>query len=343
MKEIIAESGGPRKHRDCLNKLISETQGDIYIASAYVTESTLFSGVGNRRVRLLCSLKPHDIASGATSPKALSNLQKSGVECRAMGESKTLHAKTYIFGDEVALVTSANLTQRALASNIEVGIKFDGKEVGELLDWFREMWANSEPLSEEKLIDLEGKAKLFQSENSEHKKRIDELFHLENAQATISSTSKSFRNTFDRAKKYFLCNTNRRFSGVTNEGTYFLEEKMKANGFAAAWENFNYPDHMRLVEQGDCILMFAKGVGIIGVGIAKGVCEVMDDSQVGRVFTKADSRAAKEWRVPVDWKAWVQDSQAFSWDGPRFTFGDITKDKYADLRSGVKRHFSGDS
>src|SRR5271165_6596311 len=78
------------------------------------------------KVRLLTSLVRMDIVSGATSLACLRSLIKAGVECSCLSRGPRLHAKVYIFGDQSAIVTSANLTTNALDRNIEVGVHVTG-------------------------------------------------------------------------------------------------------------------------------------------------------------------------------------------------------------------------
>src|SRR5262249_24668012 len=60
-----------------------------------------------------------------------------------LSDGPRLHAKVYLFGDEVAVVTSANLTTSALGSNIEVGVQLTGSAVQELVVWFDTFWAKA--------------------------------------------------------------------------------------------------------------------------------------------------------------------------------------------------------
>jgi hypothetical protein len=72
MNTLILEDGTPkRRHRARLNDLLATTKGIVRIASAYVTDRELLSDVGGRDTRLLISLLPMDIASGAMSLETL--------------------------------------------------------------------------------------------------------------------------------------------------------------------------------------------------------------------------------------------------------------------------------
>lgn len=97
---------------------------------------------------------------------------------------------------------------------------------------------------------------------------------------------------------------------------------------------------MDKVEQGDTMFMFAKGVGIIGIGCAKAPREVLEKGNPDRI----EDWDTPEWRVPVDWLAWVEDdSDSFPWHGPNATFFDVSGDKYRGLRDDVRKHFLGHS
>src|SRR5438045_1108539 len=98
MNNLILEDGTPqRKHRQQLKGLLKSTVGILRIASAYVTDRELCTATIERERRLLISLLPMDVASGATSIETLGALLKSGVKCRVLPERPRLHAKAYIF------------------------------------------------------------------------------------------------------------------------------------------------------------------------------------------------------------------------------------------------------
>jgi hypothetical protein len=137
---ILEDGSSQRKHRKCLNSLLASTKGMLRIASAYVTDRELLTGTPDRERRLLISLLPMDVASGATSIETLGTLIKSGVNCRRLSERPRLHAKVYIFGTSSAVITSANLTGSAFDSNIEVGVEVNADQVNQLAAWFDTLW-----------------------------------------------------------------------------------------------------------------------------------------------------------------------------------------------------------
>jgi hypothetical protein len=119
MGNLIAGAGA---HREQLRELMGTTRGPVRIASAYVTDTDLVPGSDNRDIRLLTGLSTIDIVTGATSLDSLGQLVETGVQCRRSSETPRVHAKVYIFGGEVAVVSSANLTTGGLDANIEVGV-----------------------------------------------------------------------------------------------------------------------------------------------------------------------------------------------------------------------------
>jgi hypothetical protein len=116
---------------------------------------------------------------------------------------------------------------------------------------------------------------------------------------------------------------------------------MHNRGFAAAWENFKFSPHMEKVKRGDAIFMFAKGIGIIGIGIAKSGYKKLTRNDLGRI-RKGNTF---EWHVPVlQWLAWTDEAVACEWkEAPPFTFWDVTEAQYADFRGRVKNHFLCDT
>src|SRR5580658_2383531 len=80
--KLLAERGPERLHRPRLIQLLKLADGPVRIASAYVTDRELLISTHTRNVRLVTSMVPMDIASGATSLESLGALIDSGVECR---------------------------------------------------------------------------------------------------------------------------------------------------------------------------------------------------------------------------------------------------------------------
>jgi hypothetical protein len=143
---------------------------------------------------------------------------------------------------------------------------------------------------------------------------------------------KDLRSILENAPRCFVCNTNRRWSPEA-------EKSMFRKGYAAAWEDFRFPSHMERAEPNDVILMFAKGAGIVRIGRAMAKCEILNSSAKNRILSgnEIDSR---EWRIPVDWLAWVEDDvDACPCTIPNVSFVDVSGENYRQLREAVSKHF----
>lgn len=325
MAELIIE-----EHRRHLQQLLESTDGIVRIASAYVTEKDLLIGVKNREIRLMTFVSQMDIISGATSVEALHTLIESGVQCRVLlNYPQRLHAKVYVFGTRAAVVTSANLTKNALDSNIEVGVEVGDKNVYDLIAWYDRLWLQAQTLTLQQLAELQQKSEELRRDYAELKKKAKILPNIPLQDDLVDLLEKNTNHQF------FMCNTDRRDSNLTATG-YDLEEKMYNRGYAAAWEKFNYPEHMQQVKPGDAIFMVAKGVGIIGVGRAEAICETLESGDPDRIH----GGDTLEWRVKVHWLGWRRDEDAYPLKSvPRFTFGNVSDEKYVDLRESVRQHF----
>ncbi|MGO8752841.1 MAG: phospholipase D-like domain-containing protein [Thermoguttaceae bacterium] len=347
--EVIAEDGNDRQHRNRLRRLLETTRGSVRIASAYITENDLLSDIKDRNVRLLTSMLRMDVVSGATSLECLRLLIERGVQCRSLSEGPRLHAKVYMFGDEFAVVTSANLTRNALDSNIEAGAQLTGSAVQELTEWFDALWAKAESLDLDQLFKWQQATAGLRREYAVLRKKASAKPTLPNETLPSVGWRDELRELLDNANRFFLCNTHRRKRGTrTASGGYALEEEMHKRHYAVAWEDFKYPGHMDKVGQSDAILMFAKGVGIIGVGRARAGREILqasDSDKVSRIRNFDYQEKDREWRVPVDWLVWVEDdADACPFpSSPNATFVEVTGDKYSNRRQSVRRRFLCDS
>jgi hypothetical protein len=324
MQDLILEDGSQqRNHRQRLNDLLASTVGMLRFASAYVTDRELLACTTDRERRLLISLLPMDVASGATSLETLGALINSGVQCRVLPDRPRLHAKVYIFGVACAIVTSANLTGSAFDSNIEVGVEVKGSAVKQLTTWFDRLWGIASPLTVSQLSELQRKTISLRRDYIKLKKKTKTKMQVLQTRKPSEVLSDRLQDLFATASRFFMCNTDRRQRERTSTGGYALEQEMYNRGFATAWETFKFPSHMEQVEPGDAIFMFAKGVGIIGIGIAKARCETLMPNDPDRVRNFSYEENTSEWRVPVQWLTWTDEAGAYRCKAPNFTFYSI--------------------
>jgi hypothetical protein len=72
--------------------------------------------------------------------------------------------------------------------------------------------------------------------------------------------------------------------------------------FAATWIPFAYESHMRRVQRGDLIFMYANGQGVIQVGRAEeSRLEILGPHNGDRLRSFEHGGHEEEWRIPVEW------------------------------------------
>lgn len=334
-KVILENYGTERLHQQRLSSLIKSSNGVIRVASAYVTDRSFFLACENRERRLLTSMKPMDVASGATNIETLRALIESGVEIRTVNHSPRFHAKTYAFGSTAAVITSANLTYSAFESNIEVGVEVGPQQTSELIHWYDSLWDSAQCLGVDDLSEIHEQTKKLRKEYARLKKLAKQNLTVKKVP---TKQGDSITTLMETSQRFFLINTNRRNDYRTETDGFGLEEKMHDRELATAWTSFNYSSHMEEVEKGDVILAFAKGVGIIGIGVAKAGHEVLATDAEGRLHLSDDSNN-DEWRVPTRWLTWKDEADAMPYtDSPNATFVNVSGDNHSKLRQSVVDH-----
>lgn len=120
---------------------------EVFIAVAFFTEAKVINDLIDKgcKVRMVVRL------GFPTSPAAIDAV-RGKVDLRVY-TSMSFHPKLYIFGDDVALVGSANLTHSAITSNQEVmvGISGDDERFAELAGIFQDYWDGADVPSDEML------------------------------------------------------------------------------------------------------------------------------------------------------------------------------------------------
>ena len=112
-------------------------------------------------------------------------------------------------------------------------------------------------------------------------------------------------------------------------------------GLATVWESFNFRTQMEAVRPGDAVFAFAKGVGIIAVGVAEAECEVIEGDSEDRIRS-VDELNSAEWRVPTRWLVWVDEADALPYkDAPKASFVDVSGENFDELRKSIAHHFAG--
>lgn len=105
-----------------------------------------------RKIEVITRFNLADFAAGASDIAALQKLLEAGASVRGI---KNLHAKLYLFGTSRAVITSANLTQKAFYRNHEFGlVTEDASLIKTCRDYFNDLWkCGEENLTSEQLVD----------------------------------------------------------------------------------------------------------------------------------------------------------------------------------------------
>ena len=121
----------------------------IFAAVAFFTESNLVKELlKDKHIRLIVRL------GFPTSPSALAELKALNVDIRYFSD-RSFHTKLYIFGNDVAMVGSANLTGAAVWTNQEVivTIPSSDKRFSDLAGLFIEYWDQAKVLNNDVLAE----------------------------------------------------------------------------------------------------------------------------------------------------------------------------------------------
>ncbi len=335
MIQILAEEGSDEKHYKRLKQRLANSDGMVRIATAYITERELISERLRHDIRLLVPDSIGDIARGTISLDALAGIIKTGVQGRFSPPSPKLHAKVYIFGNDGAIVSSANFSYSALRSNIEAGVEVSGPAVQELIAWYDRLWAQGRDITPQRLYDLKSATADLRRRYAKLDRESGKIASPPAHDLASHHGTRGVEALFATAGRFFVCNTDRKDGERGSGGGFLREEMMVARGLAAAWEDFRFPSHMNEVQSGNAIFAYAKGAGIIGVGRAKGSCEQLQPGDPRRLHPGN----SVEWRVPVDWLNWQDENAACPWPSNRSTFWEVSDEKYADAREDVRRYF----
>lgn len=144
---------------------------EVFIAVAFFTESEVVKRLVDKgcRIRLIVRL------GFPTSPAAIAAV-KDKVDLRVY-TSMSFHPKLYIFGDDVALVGSANLTRSAITSNQEVvvGISGDDERFAELAGIFQDYWDSADVATDDMLRKYADAYKRFEAHENAYDKLSREI------------------------------------------------------------------------------------------------------------------------------------------------------------------------
>ena len=155
--------GGLETH--CASPSVSE----VFIAVAFFTEAEIVEKIISND----CNVKMVVRLGYPTSPLALQKLiNNTSIQIRYYSDS-SFHPKLYIFGNDVVLTGSANLTSSAINSNQEimVSIKPEDPRFDELTSLFYAYWNEAQELNQD---DLAAYSSIF-NKHSRAMKEVEEI------------------------------------------------------------------------------------------------------------------------------------------------------------------------
>lgn len=125
------------------------TSHEQLLASPFIKANVATMILDNKptkaRISLLTSYKLTNFYRSSSDLKALKSFVENKIQVR---NYPMLHAKTYIFDSDHAIITSANLTLGGLRNNYECGVLIhDSKTVGRLKSDFLKIFSDEEKVS----------------------------------------------------------------------------------------------------------------------------------------------------------------------------------------------------
>ena len=139
-----------------LRNAARNVRGEILIVSPFIQFGALQELLPSEdtRARLITRFDLRGFYEGVSSMRALRFILERGGKIRGI---RHLHAKLYVFGSELAVVTSANLTKAALNRNHELGVvSSDGGMIDAARTYFDRLWHRAgESLNESTLAEWE--------------------------------------------------------------------------------------------------------------------------------------------------------------------------------------------
>ncbi len=144
-----------QNHRDAIIDAFEKTEHRIRIISPFIQESmtrylvdSMSKGIN---AQLITRFYREDFIKSVSSLTALKGLLKAGIDIYAL---KDLHAKLYLFDDNIAIIGSANFTGGGFGNNIELSLYIEDEYdlIAQLSDYFDNMLLTIQDLGDFKII-----------------------------------------------------------------------------------------------------------------------------------------------------------------------------------------------
>lgn len=137
MSFLLVDSGWEK----LLSGALQSDQSGLHIVCPFIKSGAARRMLGQVRpqtLKVVTRFNLGDFAEGVSDLSALEFLLKSGARIRGI---KNLHTKLYVVGESRAILTSANLTDKAFQRNHELGVDAtDAVFVGKCQAYFDRLW-----------------------------------------------------------------------------------------------------------------------------------------------------------------------------------------------------------
>lgn len=143
-------------HRDAIIEAFEKSKEQIRIISPFVQDAMtryLVDSAGRGTAsRLITRFYREDFIRSVSSLTALKSLQTAGVDIYAL---KELHAKLYLFDDNVAIIGSANFTGGGFGNNIELSLYIEDEYdiIKQLSSYFDQLLSSIQAAGDFKITD----------------------------------------------------------------------------------------------------------------------------------------------------------------------------------------------
>ncbi|MFZ2656912.1 MAG: phospholipase D family protein [Victivallales bacterium] len=152
------------------------TRNSLKIITPFIQLDTITRLLGKKKpqIQLITRFNLNDFYSGVSSLAALEYLlNKKGASIQGI---KRLHSKVYIFDNNKAFLTSANLTGAALNGNVEYGIILEDEPlISQCHKYFDTLWLKGKQLSMQNISDWKQKIALKKAKTSGQPREDDDL------------------------------------------------------------------------------------------------------------------------------------------------------------------------
>jgi len=166
---------------DLFNEIYRKCQSvknRLWIASPYIGSNNFVSHIVDKNWCLSPKIKFNLLVDysdkGNCDPKTLRYILNNGAKIKSL---KALHAKIYIFDDEVVL-TSANLSETAFRRRYEIGVSLDKNESKEFIKYFSYIWNLSEIINTKDLMNEKTFRKRFGKSKDDKSNNFPLLFDI---------------------------------------------------------------------------------------------------------------------------------------------------------------------